>query len=460
MTQTMVKKIKKLFGTKIHISRYTIALVVILFIAFDLRVQSVTHTIVAEPLRADAGEYVLYAYNLWNHGVYSRTDTWSKETHNSTPIPDAVRVPVYPMFVALFLNDNPTQEKLQRLLIAQALISTVTVLLVYLLAQAFVSKPFALAATALTAISPHLITMNIYVLSETLFCFLMVLSLWLLSRLKAAHKPAYVVATGAILGVTSLTHPMALYFVVPLSLFLVYHFGKKIGWRHAAFILIGFVVVCAPWIGRNVIVLGTPGDNSLMLAALRVGAYRDMTYPGHPETRGFPYESDPGYRESITDLRSVMKALTQEFADAPMKQVGWYVFGKPIVLWSWEIIAGEGDVFVYLPLSTPYRYLPHFEVTHALMRILHVPLALLMAAGVLIAWLPRRVSQLTQNEVLGARLVSLLLLYHLFIMVVGFPEPRYSVPMRPFMYAIAMLAIVVGARRIGTVKKTRSRNKS
>jgi 4-amino-4-deoxy-L-arabinose transferase-like glycosyltransferase len=387
----------------------------------------------------------LYAHNLKNYGIYSRSDTLNTDGQ-ANPVPDAKRAPLYPLFIALFLDKQPTTDNVATITRVQAVISTVTVLLVFLIARSFLPIPLALTASALTAISPHLVTMNIYLLSETLFCFFVVLTILLM--IKSAEKPGVVipVLAGLMLGASALTHPMLIYFIVPLVFFLLYSWGRNSGWKKVAAIALGFSVLYVPWLARNIDAVGTPGDNTLMLAALRTGAYVGMMYQKDPQSYGYPYRFDPRFEETSGDLSSVLKKIGNEFRKAPAEQLRWYIFGKPLTSWSWANIEGPGDVFVYPVLSTPYRYLPQFKATHVLMQSTHWILVALMAVGICIAWLPPRQSGLPKDAVFIARLVSVLLLYHAAIMMVGFPLPRYAIPMRPFLHIMSMLPIALTVR--------------
>jgi 4-amino-4-deoxy-L-arabinose transferase-like glycosyltransferase len=448
-----IADLKKLAGRPLHIPWYIVALVVVAVIALDLRIQSVVHSEVQKPLRADAGEYVLYAHNLKHAGVYSLSDTVTSgaETH---PTPDAKRSPLYPMFISLFLSQPLKFKDIENILLAQALLSTVTVLAAFWLFYLLLPVPYALAATVLTAISPHLVTMNIYVLSETLFCLWLVVTLWLVTQASKRKNVWLFFASGLTLGLASLTHPAALYFFIPLGAYVAYYFRKQLGGRKAAWLLLGFALINAPWIARNLYTLGAPGDNTLMLAALRVGAYRDMMYYNDPKTYGHPYAEDPQYKETTKDLNAVVTEMLRAFKEDPLDHTRWYLIGKPIELWSWNMAAGSGDVFMYHVYSTPYQYLPQFKATHALMRVLHWPLVILMIAGVVLVWLPPRYHGLAKDAMFPARAISLLLLYHLGIMIVGFPEPRYSIPMRPFMYGMAALSV---AALVHVLRTTRQR---
>lgn len=445
--QNLLGGVKQLFGSKIHIPRHVYIIMAILLVAFDLRIQSVVHSIVDTPVRADAHEYVLYAHNLKTFGVYSRSDTLATDGQ-ANPVPDAKRAPLYPLFISLFLDKEPSTTNIATITRVQAVISTLTVLLVFWISCRFLPMPLALTASALTAISPHLITMNIYLLSETLSCFLLVLTILLITT--TARKPGLAMPTlaGLALGASALTHPMLLNFLFPLVIFLFYSWGWKPGWRKVTAVILGFSVLYGGWIVRNINTLGAPGDKILMLAALRAGVYANMMYRNDPQSYGYPYRFDSRFEETSQDLSSVMAEIGNNFKAAPVEQLRWYILGKPLMLWSWSNIEGPGDVFVYPVPSTPYNYLPQFKATHALMQSAHWILVALMAGGICIVWLPAHWSRLSKDAIFVARVIAILLLYHAAIMMIGFPLPRYAIPMRPFLHIMSMLPIALAARWI------------
>lgn len=445
--QNIPAGLKQFFGKSIHIPRYVYVLLAILLVAFDLRMQSVVNSVVDTPIRADALEYVLYAHNLKNYGIYSSSDTLTTDGQTN-PVPDAKRAPLYPLFISLFLDEQPTSHNFAAITWIQAVISTFTVLMVFWISRRLLPMPLALTASALTAISPHLVTMNIYILSETLFSFLVVLTMLLVATTTEKSGAVKQVLVGLALGAAALTHPMLLYFVIPLAIFLLNHWGWKPGWKKVALVVMGFSLLYGAWIARNINTLGAPGDNTLMLAGLRTGVYANMMYQNDPQSYGYPYRFDPRFAESSKDLPSVVTEIGNAFRESPLEQLRWYILGKPLTLWSWSNIEGPGDFFVYSVLSTPYRYLPQFKATHVLMQATHWIFVALMAGGICLAWLPPRWSGFSGDTLFVARVISILLLYHAAVMMAGFPLPRYAVPMRPFLHILSLLPIALAARWI------------
>ena len=142
----------------------TYLLCALLAVSFHLRSESLWQTVlVPPPIRADPGDYFMYAYNLYHHGIYSRDHRGLSEEIKTTDIlPDAVRSPGYPLFMALFMGDQPVPIILAKVLFSQVLISTLTVALAYLMYRRFLNFFCATSAALMTALSPHLIVVNIY----------------------------------------------------------------------------------------------------------------------------------------------------------------------------------------------------------------------------------------------------------------------------------------------------------
>lgn len=79
----------------IHSKRFTVLIVCLVTItALFLRVEYVEQTVIHTPIRADARQYVIYGYNIYSHGIFS------KEL-SSDPSPDSFRSPGYPLLISL-----------------------------------------------------------------------------------------------------------------------------------------------------------------------------------------------------------------------------------------------------------------------------------------------------------------------------------------------------------------------
>lgn len=415
-------------------------LIAILVSGLYLRYESVLKTEVIKPLRADAGQYFMYAYNLRHKHTYSH-QVGNPNDLESPVRPDAVRSPGYPLFLALFVDTLPTIETINRILFAQVVISTLTILLTFFLFEKFLSPLWSLGVALLVALSPHLIVTNSYILTETLFGFLLVVLGWLVSLFGKRPSMWLGAVTGAVMGTASLVRPSLQFFSLILALLLIFHYGRRKGFRFSAAVLIGFALAFLPWIGRNMITLDLTTDKRLTINFLHHGIYPNFMYDEAPGSRGFPYRYDPRSGEIGKNIPSVLKEISSRFAQAPLRHTKWYLLEKPRAFWSWNMVQGFGDAFVYPVSSSPYYHNDFFRITHKLMHCLHYPLVVLTLFGCFMAWFPLTRLDLTQESLLTTRFCSLLLVYYTLMHVIGAPFPRYSVPLRPYLYGMALFTL-------------------
>ena len=423
------------------------SLILIVLSGFYLRCESVLNTEVVKPLRADAGQYFMYAYNLRHKHTYSH-QVGSPGNPDSPVKPDAVRSPGYPLFLSLFVDGLPNKRTISCILFSQMTISTLTILVAFLLFEKFLSPLWSLGTALLVALSPHLIVSNSYILTETLFCFLLVAFGFLFCLF--AKKPSLWLGlgVGTTMGIAALVRPSLQFFPFMLALFLLFHYGWKRGRRYSGVILISFALAFLPWIGRNMATLDIPTDNRLMVNFLHHGIYPDFMYKGIPQSHGFPYRYDPRAKEIAEDPPSVLKEISNRFSQEPSRHAKWYMLDKPRVFWSWNIIQGSGDAFVYPVSNSPYFHNTFFRITHRLMYVLHYPFVVLALLGCFIAWFPLAKLGLTQSSLLVARFCSLLLIYYTLMHMIGAPFTRYSVPLRPYLYGMALFTPYILIRAI------------
>ena len=75
----------------------------------------------------------------------------------------------------------------------------------------------------------------------------------------------------------------------------------------------------------------------------------------------------------------------------------------------------------------------------------HGVLMVLALMGVLAVWLPRKLQRQPAEHIFFLRAVSLLIIYFLALHMILAPYPRYSIPMRPVLYAMALYPFVLVA---------------
>lgn len=260
------------------ISRSSAGIILLAIVAQALLLRALAWlgTPVQTPLRADAARYCAAAHNLRFAGVYS-TDIAAVASAR-TPAPDAARSPGYPLFLRPFIEQRPRLAVINRVVAVQVLISTLSVVVVYLLAAALLGRGWGLGVALLTALSPHLINASIYLLTETLFAFLVLLFAWVLSRLGDPPTPVVLVLTGALLGAAALVHPSLQHFILPWVALLWLSGSSPRRWQGPAPTLLGFALLFGPWIGRNPATIGSTGDDRPIINTVHHGLYPDFRY--------------------------------------------------------------------------------------------------------------------------------------------------------------------------------------
>lgn len=407
--------------------------------SFLIRIEMLSGTMVPASVIADARDYVAYAYNLRHHQVYSR-DIQGLPPLSKKPDPDALRSPGYPLFLSLFMGESPNQRTLAWIFSVQVLISTLTVGIAYLLYQHYLNLGWAEIAAVLTAVSPHLVSMNIYLLTETLFCFALCLSAWIFSRV--TRRPAALgwMGLGVSLGVANLIRPSLHLFVLAIVLASVLRPKHLIRIKAAGLLLAGFLIVAVPWHIRNLSAIGKWSDDRLSVNFLHHGMYPDFMYGKEKASYGFPYRHDPRSDELSQSTTSILTAIIDRFRQEPLEHVTWYLLKKPAAYWSWDIVAGQGDIFVYRVTRTPYWEQDFFILSHRIMKLLHPLIVVLGLMGCILVWIPAAVLRLEGTGLALVRFTALLLVYYTALHVIGAPFPRYSIPLRPFLYGMSIFS--------------------
>lgn len=424
-------------------------LAAILALAAWLHYTVATRSVVSLPMSSDASDYFSYAYNLRRFGVYSDDLTWAGEAPPGGMRPDSLRTPGYPLFLLAIPGLDASEAWLSRVARVQVVLGVGSVWLLYLLARRFLRPGWALAATALMAISPHLANLGSYLLSEGLFLFVLLLSvLASVNALRGGERWRFVLA-GICWGACALVRPTVL-LLPPLFWLAALALPWLHAWRGRALLLVAvFLAVQSPWFVRNRLADLDPAQGNLLVWSIHHGSYPDFMYEGRAETRGWPFRADPDSLAAERDMASVLRDLAGKFRRRPLEQLRWYLLGKPGALLSWGYVQGH-DIYVYAAAHSPYRERRGFAALRLLSLVLHWPLMLAGVAAALVAWWRPRWLRLEGEAVVVARLVAAVVLYALALHVVVAPYPRYGVPFRPLLYALAMAwPCALLARRAG-----------
>ncbi len=423
-------------ATKATSLRVWLMLGAVLLLGAVLRFQAISNTIIDHPIRADARVYYLAALNLERWNIFSRA-----EPGPQAPAPDAFVQPGLPLAISPFIEFPPTERMLFRFNTLQVLLGVATIALTFALFRLFAGPSMALGAAALVALSPHLVVMTTYLLTETLFTFLLTAGTALLAFALRDARTAPALAAGLLLGASALTRATTEY--LPLFLLVaLYPFCDARRFRRtilpaAATALLAIIA----WKLRNLATIGSLGDPTLMISTLHHGMYPGFMFNAMPESLGAPYRFDP-FTQQIDGAGSVLAELSRRAGADPLLYLYWYLIGKPVSLLSWNMIDGIGDIFLYPVSASPYFDQPLFTFTRELIRWLHAPLSLAAIAGGLVALLRPGWLDLDVAERRTVLLLVALILYFFAIHAIGAPFPRYGIPLRPVIYGLGLFTFI------------------
>ena len=420
-----------------------------LVLAFSAYVQFtvVNNTVVDVPLRADASVYYAHAHNLKNHGRISSQQSWQLHADSPAIAPSSrFGTPVYPAFVSLFIGPVPDAASQLAITRAQALMGILSVLLTFLVARRFVGEGGAIAAAALAAASPHLASISSYLLTESLFTLLMLSALYSACRAAESRHWRWHAGAGLLLGLAVLTRSTLLLLPGFILLLTVCYRPLRANAKNVGAGLAITAALVLGWAARDSRLPVNPGKASATVSFLLHGSYPGFMYDDIPESLGVPYRFDPDSGRIGRDMSLVLARIAENFREHPIRQLSWYLVGKPVYFLSWSVIDGVGDIYVYPVLHSPYQDDPPLMFTRGLMHVLHWPLTLLGLAGALLAIFRPAGLGLAGPPLVVARMVSLLLLYAVGLHMLGAPFPRYGIPFRPIVYMLAVMAAIAAWR--------------
>jgi 4-amino-4-deoxy-L-arabinose transferase-like glycosyltransferase len=141
----------------------------------------------------------------------------------------------------------------------QIILSSLTVLLVYLIAQRVSGRIVALLAALLTAVYPPFLVLADQPTVPVLNTFL--LGLWLIFslRLLESWEVMWAVLAGLVLGLSVLSRPAFIGLLLVMLIALWFHrFEKRTSWWRHAMVVMGIMgLTVVPWLVRNGLVLGS-----------------------------------------------------------------------------------------------------------------------------------------------------------------------------------------------------------
>lgn len=197
-------------------------------------------------LTPDSNDYLTLAHNLISNAIFS-LDT-------ASPFKPSIRwPPLYPAFIAALSWTGGSSMVIAG---AQAIIDSATAVILLLMLRACVSLKGAVLASLAYVLHPGAVVSVHTVLTETLFTFLLVLSIYTLSHGFEKDQKWKTALSGFILGLSILCRPIALMLPVVLLLPMLMFPPRRRAVTHwALLVAIAFLFV-TPWSIRSSLVAG------------------------------------------------------------------------------------------------------------------------------------------------------------------------------------------------------------
>lgn len=384
------------------------------------------------PIRGDGVHYVQYASNLIEHFTFSKD-------RSPNPVPDSYWAPGYPIFLAfcMLVAKFVGIHFYPLTLLVQAVFGAVVAALSYKLGRQVLSHKGALFAAVFTTFSPHLISHGGYILSETLLSFLLITSIYIYIQATSSRNKRLYLLSGLFFGCSYLVNPVILVVPISMVLYVLIFGGERKIW--APIFTIGFFIVVSIWGIRGLTLTdGKASTSDRAFENLIIGShdvYHDM-WKANPRDKNNPYEID--LKKYKDNHEAFYKKLMTRIIENPGHYFKWYLIQKPMDLWGWDILVGQGDIYVYTVSSSLYSKSKLALLSWTLMKHTHYLLLFLLVVGMMLVYREKD-TQIKENVItLYIMLISMSMVY-----VILHSDARYSVPMRPEMYICAVYAMKI-----------------
>ena len=431
---------------------------IVTFFSFLFKYQYVSTFEYNTEISSDSRDFLAYSYNLVNHGIYS------KNFPPSPPQPDSFRSPGYPFFISFIYYFVGIDHFFAYVIYSQIFLATLIIPLTFILGRFFLSGTLSLLASLLVAICPHYTTMPSYMLSETLFSFLLVSAIILtLYGLKKQNLSIYILS-GVCWGCAYLTNEtVALlpFFAVTIAVWLIKKSPTPKGgfqdYKGIVAMLCIFTMFITGWWMRNTVSLkadSMTGSNRA-LNTLTHGSYPDFIYKD-PKLKYYPYRHDPQQKEYSESLENFIRIFYSRFKERPMQYLTWYLLKKPYYIWSWSILQGRGDIYIYQVNNSLYETLPIASAIKEFMKRLHPFLLIFSFLGFI--QIVRQRYYIDAKQTIFASspiLLYIVMLYVTLLYTVFAPWPRYTIPYRPELYISAVWGIAASIQQLKRLDKKR-----
>jgi 4-amino-4-deoxy-L-arabinose transferase-like glycosyltransferase len=339
------------------------------------------------------------------------------------------------------VKDQPEGDRVLPGRIANAIVGTLVVALIGVIAAQLWGRTPALVAMAGGAVYVPLILVGGSIMSEVLFAALLLGALAAaIAHRRSAHRWRWALLAGVLGGLTVLTRANALVLLVPLA-FAVWDTRPRWSWRALGPpVVLGVVaLLCVtPWTIRNAVVFHQFVPVSTQLGSALAGTYNteamaDRENPASWRSlrriEEYKYLTDQWRVISEAELESKLRAASIDFIQAHpgyVLKVSWWDTRRALDLASWK-----WSLHTASTISVTSGWAGAGVVCFWIFGLLALAGACTAAARRTPWWV-----------------WAMPLLVYLGVVAMVFETPRYRTGIDPFVVMLAALAVVAAARRV------------
>lgn len=294
--------------------------------------------LVPEPIdKYDSKEYLAIARSIsQGEGYAILGESFEGFESFQGEVPTRMRQPGYPFYLGLFYWSLGEHVLIVQL--SQIVLNGLTLILTFLVGGVvFGDRLWRGTIVGLALYFPLWLTSS-HILTESLFTFLLMLSMFLLQRAIHSEKIACFALSGVVLGIAFLTRPIALPLCL-LSLFPICFYAKLrkaiVFW---CVLLVAFLAAIFPWFLRNAIVLG---DYTPLSTDGGWGFWVTSVKEEEPK-----WLSSPEFRSMVQEDYYHGREANGRFVDSAIKNIkadplGYLMKSAKRVVWTWSYFPGS-----------------------------------------------------------------------------------------------------------------------
>jgi len=288
-----------------------VAIVVILcIIAFIARINAIN--MVQNVRGSDMRNYHNMANNFIENGILGYSND------GKALEPNAHVTPGYPLFLSAvycIFGENEAED-MYAVKIVQAVLSTLTVLVVFLIGKKICNNFVGLIAAMFMVMYPTFLIVATLHLTETLYIFLFVVYLYIQLIAFDTNKKWIHFITGIIFGLAVMVRPVIFPMVLVIYLYKWIVNGEKRVIKGLLFFILGLLIIMLPWWIRNIVLF----NDFIVLC----------TQTGNPMFAGaYPPEFSPkSYPPIEEQFDAAIEAIITGFVEHPKEYIKWFTIDK------------------------------------------------------------------------------------------------------------------------------------